>query len=148
MTKQMVNIGRLIKRAEVSLVRQMNDFARQNGLTGTQMNIIDYLSRQEKMAADQKAIENEFNIRRSTTTIVLQRMEKRQLVQRIIDPRDRRRRQVQLTDNARQLIPEVHAYINGQEQRLRKHFSEGELAAVTRVLQYIEIGRASCRERV
>ncbi|MGM9907662.1 MarR family winged helix-turn-helix transcriptional regulator [Limosilactobacillus sp.] len=138
MTKQMVNIGRLIKRAEVSLVRQMNDFARQNGLTGTQMNIIDYLSRQEKMAADQKAIENEFNIRRSTTTIVLQRMEKRQLVQRIIDPRDRRRRQVQLTDNARQLIPEVHAYINGQEQRLRKHFSEGELAAVTRVLQYIE----------
>lgn len=138
MTKQMINIGRLIKRAEVSLVRQMNDFARQNGLTGTQMNIIDYLSRQEKMAADQKAIENEFNIRRSTTTIVLQRMEKRQLVQRIIDPRDRRRRQVQLTDNARQLIPEVHAYINGQEQRLRRHFSEGELAAVTRVLQYIE----------
>ena len=76
MTNQMINIGRLIKRADVSLARQMNDFARQNGLTGNQMNIIDYLSRQENMAADQKAIENEFNIRRSTTTIILQRMEK------------------------------------------------------------------------
>lgn len=29
MVNQMINIGRLIKRADVSLSRQMNDFARQ-----------------------------------------------------------------------------------------------------------------------
>ncbi|MDD6432938.1 MAG: MarR family transcriptional regulator [Lactobacillaceae bacterium] len=135
-----INIGRLIKRAEVSLARQMNDFARQNGLTGNQMNIIDYLSRQEAMAADQKAIENEFNIRRSTTTIILQRMEKRSLIQRIVDPHDRRRRQVQLTNSARQLVPIVHAYINSQEKRLTNRFSADELATVARVLRYIEEG--------
>lgn len=138
MTNQMINIGRLIKRADVSLARQMNDFARQNGLTGNQMNIIDYLSRQENMAADQKAIENEFNIRRSTTTIILQRMEKRHLVQRIVDPHDRRRRQVQLTNSARQLVPIVHTYINDQEKRLTTRFSADELATVAQVLNYIE----------
>lgn len=138
MTNQMINIGRLIKRADVSLTRQMNDFARQNGLTGNQMNIIDYLSRQEAMAADQKAIENEFNIRRSTTTIILQRMEKRSLIQRIIDPHDRRRRQVQLTSNVRQLVPIVHNYISDQEKRLTDRFSTDELTTVARVLQYIE----------
>ena len=132
MTNQMINIGRLIKRADVSLARQMNDFARQNGLTGNQMNIIDYLSRQEAMAADQKAIENEF------TTIILQRMEKRSLIQRIIDPHGRRRRQVQLTNSARRLVPIVHDYINGQEKRLTNQFSADELATVARVLQYIE----------
>lgn len=86
MVNQMINIGRLIKRADVSLSRQMNDFARQSGLTGNQMNTIDYLSRQENMAANQQAIENEFNIRRSTTTIILQRMEKRQLVRALSIP--------------------------------------------------------------
>lgn len=138
MVNQMINIGRLIKRADVSLSRQMNDFARQSELTGNQMNIIDYLSRQENMADNQQAIENEFNIRRSTTSIILQRMEKRHLVQRIIDPHDRRKRQVQLTSSAQQLVPTVHAYINGKERRLTDHFSPAELATAARVLRYLE----------
>lgn len=140
MVNQMINIGRQIKRADVSLSRQMNDFARQSGLTGNQMNTIDYLSRQENMAANQQAIENEFNIRRSTTTIILQRMEKRQLVQRIVDPHDRRQRQVQLTSSAQQLVPTVHAYIDSQEKRLTAAFSPAELATVAPVLRYIEEG--------
>ena len=134
----MINIGRLVKQADISLTRQMNEFARQNGLTGSQMNIIDFLSRQENMAADQQAIEHEFNIRRSTTTIVLQRMEKRGFIQRIVDPRDRRRRQVQLTTTARQLVPVVHNYIKKQEQRLTSHFTAQELATAARVLKYIK----------
>lgn len=104
------------------------------------MNIIDYLSRQENMAANQQAIENEFNIRRSTTTIILQRMEKRHLVQRIIDPHDRRKRQVQLTSSAQQLVPTVHAYIDSQEKRLTAAFSPAELATVAPVLRYIGEG--------
>ena len=138
MVNQMINIGRLIKRANVSLSRQMNDFARQSGLTGNKMNTIDYLSRQENMAANQQAIENEFNIWRSTTTIILQRMEKRQLVQRIVDPHDRRQRQIQLTSSAQQLVPTVHAYIDSQEKRLTAAFSPAELATAARVLRYLE----------
>ena len=134
----MINIGRLVKQADISLTRQMNDFARQNDLTGNQMNIIDFLSRQENMAADQQAIEHEFNIRRSTTTIVLQRMEKRGLIQRIVDPHDRRRRQVQLTPTARQLVPVVHNYIKEQERRLTSRFTAQELATTARVLKYIK----------
>ena len=134
----MINIGRLVKQADISLTMQMNDFARQNDLTGNQMNIIDFLSRQENMAADQQAIEHEFNIRRSTTTIVLQRMEKRGLIQRIVDPHDRRRRQVQLTPTARQLVPVVHNYIKEQERRLTRRFTAQELATTARVLKYIK----------
>lgn len=132
------NIGRLVKQADITLTRQMNDFARQNGLTGNQMNVIDYLSRQKNTAAAQQAIEHEFNIRRSTTTIVLQRMEKRELIQRIVDPRDQRRRQVQLTATAQQLVPVVHAYIQKQERRLTSQFSATELAMAAHVLKYIK----------
>lgn len=134
----MISIGRLIKQADISLTRQMNNLARQNNLTGNQMNIIDYLSRQENMAADQQAIEHEFNIRRSTTTIILQRMEKRGLVQRIADPHDRRRRQVQLTATARELVPVVKDYIRKQEGLLTNQFSPAELIITARVLKYIK----------
>ena len=134
----MISIGRLIKQADISLTRQMNNLARQNNLTGNQMNIIDYLSRQENMAADQQAIEHEFNIRRSTTTIILQRMEKRGLVQRISDPHDRRRRQVQLTAIARELVPVVQDYIRKQEGLLTNQFSPAELIITARVLKYIK----------
>lgn len=134
----MISIGRLIKQADISLTRQMNNLARQNNLTGNQMNIIDYLSRQENMATDQQAIEHEFNIRRSTTTIILQRMEKRGLVQRITDPHDRRRRQVQLTAIARELVPVVKDYIRKQEGLLTSQFSPAELIITARVLKYIK----------
>lgn len=138
MDNPMISIGRLIKQADISLTRQMNNLARQNNLTGNQMNIIDYLSRQENMAADQQAIEHEFNIRRSTTTIILQRMEKRGLVQRISDPHDRRRRQVQLTAIARELVPVVQDYIRKQEGLLTNQFSPAELIITARVLKYIK----------
>lgn len=138
MDNPMISIGRLIKQADISLTRQMNNLARQNNLTGNQMNIIDYLSRQENMAADQQAIEHEFNIRRSTTTIILQRMEKRGLVQRIADPHDRRRRQVQLTATARELVPVVQDYIKKQEGLLTNQFSPAELIITARVLKYIK----------
>ncbi|WP_295745740.1 MarR family transcriptional regulator [uncultured Limosilactobacillus sp.] len=138
MAHSSISIGRLIRKADISIIRQMNDFARQNNLTGNQMSIIDYLSRQERLAASQQAIEHEFNIRRSTTTIILQRMEKHDLIKRIVDPHDHRRRQVQLTTTARQLIPVVHEYIKGQEQRLTNHFAPEELATVVRVMKYIE----------
>lgn len=138
MDNPMISIGRLIKQADISLTRQMNNLARQNNLTGNQMNIIDYLSRQENMAADQQAIEHEFNIRRSTTTIILQRMEKRGLVQRIADPHDRRRRQVQLTATARELVPVVKDYIRKQEGLLTNQFSPAELIITARVLKYIK----------
>lgn len=90
------------------------------------------------MAADQQAIEHEFNIRRSTTTIILQRMEKRGLVQRITDPHDRRRRQVQLTAIARELVPAVQDYIRKQEGLLTNQFSPAELIITARVLKYIK----------
>lgn len=44
------------------------------------MSIIDYLSRHSNADILQKDIENEFNIQRSTTTVLLQRMERKQLL--------------------------------------------------------------------
>ena len=62
-------IGRLVKQANNAMNQEMNAFAQQYGLTGTQMSIIDFLTHFPGNSCDQHQIENEFGIKRSTTTV-------------------------------------------------------------------------------
>jgi DNA-binding MarR family transcriptional regulator len=68
--------GRLLKMAARQLTIHFDQFARQYDLTGTQMSIIDHLGRIPGEIL-QRDLEKEFNIRRSTATLILQRMEKK-----------------------------------------------------------------------
>jgi MarR family transcriptional repressor of mepA len=129
------DIGKLVKKTDIALNRQMNQFAKKYDLTGVQMSIIDYLSRRPEHRAPQKNLENEFNIQRSTTTIILQRMEKRHLVVRQTNSQDRRIREVHLTEQAVALIPVVNDYINYHQKQLRQQFTSAELETVVKVLE-------------
>lgn len=56
---------------------KFDQFAAEYNLTGQQLSTIDFLANQPDWQSTQHAIEVEFNIKRSTTTKMLQRMEKR-----------------------------------------------------------------------
>lgn len=131
------DLGILIKKTENHLSNEMNIFASQYSLTGVQMSIIDFLGRAKSHAKTQKEIELEFNIQRSTTAIILQRMEKRGLVQRAIDANDRRKRLVKLTPKALELFPVVNNYINKKQKALLEHFTKEQLQTVVEVLNEI-----------
>lgn len=132
------DLGKLVKQTDITLGRQMNLFASRYGLTGVQMSIIDFLGRCPQQRAPQKAIENEFNIQRSTATIILQRMEKRCLVCREPDPTDHRKRDVQLTAQATDLFPIVRDYIANHQQHLMDHFTTAELQTAVRILNEMQ----------
>ena len=112
----------------------MDAYAGQYGLTGTQMSIIDFLG--EAQNHSQRDIEMEFDIRPSTTTKILQRMEASGLVAIKRDPRDGRRRIIALTAKARGLQTAVRAYINDQQTAMERRFNQRDLAAFDRVLAY------------
>ena len=90
-------ISRLVKQANNAMNQEMNAFAQQYGLTGTQMSIIDFLTHFPGNSCDQHQIENEFGIKRSTTTVLLQRMAKKNLIECYPSPEDRRQKIVTLT---------------------------------------------------
>lgn len=127
-------IGRLIKQASNELSRQMNEFARQYNLTGTQMSVIDFLSNFPGNSCDQHQIEMEFAIKRSTTTVMLQRMAKKGLVIRQTSPTDRRQKRVKLTVDGEKLIPVVSAYINKSEEQIMADLNEHDIAALKQLL--------------
>ncbi len=126
--------GRRIKRAANLMSRSMDAYAGQYGLTGTQMSIIDFLG--EAQNHSQRDIEMEFDIRPSTTTKILQRMEASGLVTIKRDPRDGRQRIIALTAKARGLQTAVRAYINDQQTAMGRRFDQRDLAAFDRVLAY------------
>ncbi|WP_229132350.1 MarR family winged helix-turn-helix transcriptional regulator [Bifidobacterium mizhiense] len=126
--------GKQIKRAANLMSRSMDAYAGQYGLTGTQMSIIDFLG--EAQNHTQRDIEMEFDIRPSTTTKILQRMEASGLVAIKRDPRDGRQRIIALTAKARGLQTAVRAYINDQQTAMERRFDQRDLAAFDRVLAY------------
>lgn len=75
------------------------------------MSILDFLGNQSEEDSgkeiSQTMIELEFNIRRSTTTEILQRMEKRQLIKRKASPTDARQKSIELTEEGKQYLPEL-----------------------------------------
>lgn len=130
------NIGRLLKQAANQMSRQFDEFAQQYDLTGVQLSIIDYLSRHRADLVLQRDIEVEFAIQRSTTTLILQRMEKKQLITRQVAAADARQKTISLTNKALGLESVVRTYIDQQEQKLRDQFSVTELAIFKKILHY------------
>jgi hypothetical protein len=75
MSKKYTNM--LLKIATNHITKNFDNFAKNYDMTWMQMSVIDYLSRNSEKEIFQRDIENEFFIQRSTTTVLLQRMEKK-----------------------------------------------------------------------
>ncbi|WP_293693934.1 MULTISPECIES: MarR family transcriptional regulator [unclassified Streptococcus] len=130
------NIGRLVKKASNQLGREFDQFAKPFDLTGMQMSIIDFISYGLKEEYFQQDIEKEFNIQRSTTTVLLQRMEKKGLIYRQVSQKDARQKSVHLTQKAQDLVAECRSYFQLQEKELEERFSEDEIAIFEKILDY------------
>lgn len=130
-------IRKLIKQAAKGIDQHSSDFAKEMKVTRAQMATIDFLGKQPGQMAKQRVIEEEFAIKRSTTTIMLQRMEKRGLVSRLPDPADKRQKLVKLTDEAKDLLPGIQEEIKDDVLELLDHFSQADLDTVRRFLKYI-----------
>ena len=133
-------IKKLVKQAITQIERERDHFATSLNITGTQMSVIDYLSNMPNYTASQNEIEQEFDIRRSTTTIMVRRMEKRGLIERIASPDDKRQKLVNLTQKAQALVQKIHEYMKQDELKLRANFTDEEVEITRKVLNVIKNG--------
>ena len=122
----MDHFGRLLKQANNNMMRHFDQFARQYDLTGNQMAIIDFITNHAKYEVFQRDIEHEFEIQRSTTTVLLQRMEKKDLIERFTSLKDARQKAVALTDKAVKIVSACQAYLRAEEEEFVQQFSAKE----------------------
>lgn len=112
------DVAHLIKVAANEISRGINTFAHKYGLTGTQVQIIHYLGNVSKDTICQKDIENEFNIRRSTATNILNTMEKNDLISRCIVKNDSRLKKIVLSEKAQKLQNTIDDFMDDNNQRI------------------------------
>ncbi|CAI2661890.1 MarR family transcriptional regulator [Apilactobacillus kunkeei] len=131
------NIGRQLKIASTQLTKQFDKFAIQYDLTSMQMSVIDFLTLLYDQEIFQKDIEHEFNIRRSTASTLLKRMEDKGLVRRVESNKDARQKQVILTDLAVQYEDDIQKFMVKTQQQIHSFLSDEEYAALESSLDKI-----------
>lgn len=130
------NIAHLLKVASNEISRSVNDFASNYDLTGTQVQIIDFLtSIPDTEDIFQKDIEAEFNIRRSTATNILKIMEKKELIKRESVESDSRLKKIVVLDKSLRLKHNIDEFMRQNDQRILSSLGAFERRGFLHALQ-------------
>ena len=119
------------------MTRKFDKFAREFDLTSVQISVIDYMSQNPTIEIQQRNVEHEFNIQRSTATVLLQKMEQKDLIIRTTSKDDARQKTLNLTDKAKALAVDISAYSDRQQARITQQFSTTEVETFKNILEYI-----------
>ena len=130
----MTDFGRLVKKASAQMSRRFGRFARRYHLTAVQMSLIDYLCVHKQREIFQRDVEHEFLIRRSTASVMLKRMEKRDLLTRRPSDDDARQLKITLTPKSLKLERTVVQYMHHQQRRVEQYFSPAEARLLVKLL--------------
>lgn len=107
-------------------------------ITDVQGRIIEHLyTNMGKGAIYQKDLEKRFNIRRSTATIILQRMERVGLIRREVSSDDARMKSLTLTERSIRMRPIAHQAIFEAEEQAKKGLTQEEIEVFFRVVKKI-----------
>ena len=127
--------GREVQNVANRFRRLGDENLQKEGITISQLRVIAYISRQGDAPVYQKALEEHFDIRRSSVSGLLQNMEKSGLLMRRASDTDARVKILSLTEKGRRLDEKLKSYIHGLEEDLMKDFTAEEKKLLWSFLQ-------------
>ncbi|HEX2116960.1 MAG TPA: MarR family transcriptional regulator [Alphaproteobacteria bacterium] len=116
--------GFMIRRCHQIAVSIFADECREFDLTTTQYGILYVLSRYPGI--DQISLARLLGLDRSTTGMVVARLEERLLLRRAIDPTDKRKRLLELTPAGEKMLARVQPVVRRAQERLFAPFNAQE----------------------
>lgn len=132
------DIGAKIKRISNLMKREIDKLlGKKDSITKSQGMVLRLLTMSKKPVY-QKDIEKELYIRRSTATNILNIMEQRNLIKRIPNKEDARKKQIVLTEKGRELEEKNYYKIEQVENKIKSNLSEEELNSLLTILEKIE----------
>ena len=116
--------------------RQMDEYVRETGLTGTQVGVLGELGRLERESAGevtQKALEAAAHVTHPTMTELLKKLEKKGFVTCRTSEKDHRCKVVSATERAHELHHAIGVFDDRVFTALCRGLSEGEIAEFLRI---------------
>ncbi len=123
---------RQLTKAANLIRRKMRTFGNLEGLTFAQTRVLYFILRNSDEVY-QKDIEEEYMLRPSTATSLLQSMEQLGLIRRVQSAEDGRRKQILPTEKGNSLKEDVELKIDLLEQCLAKGLTQEELDSFFRI---------------
>ena len=119
-------IGKLIKQLHIALENNFNKFSKKYKLTSSQMDILIFLLHNENKIVNQRDIENFLSLSNPTIAGTLLRLEKKGFIIRKISSKDKRYKEIYLTDKSRELKDIIFKYIRDNDNKMFSNMSEEE----------------------
>lgn len=132
-----IHMGRLIQVLSHQMKRKscVNSMINDDGLTTMQKHVLKFLLLETlHKVVYQKDIEEEFQIRKSTATGMLQLLEKNGFIVRESEKKDARLKRIIPTKKAEALRPSILAHIRQSETQLTTDISEADVLTCKKVL--------------
>ena len=133
------NIGFEIKTTSNLIRRKIeNEISEDENMTGNQGYILGFLYHQKDRDIFQKDIEQEFSIRRSTATGILNVMEKNNLIKRVSSKEDARLKKIILTKKGLKMHQQSYNKMQLIEKNLKNKLTEKEIEEFFHILDKIK----------
>ena len=125
----------LIKKAALEFDKVSNPILAEYNLTDSQFKVLKFLYTSETRTAKVVDIERHYSMTHPTTIGLLDNLEQKGFINRIVNPADARSKLISLTEKAEQLEPELLAVGDQIEDRLTEHLSSKERVQLVTLLQ-------------
>lgn len=133
--EQTKDVGRIIGILSNQIKRQFDDTIPLGPLTGVQGRFLHFiLARSAEQDVFQKDLEEEFNLRRSTATGILQLMEKNGMLYRESVGYDARLKKIVVTEKGAQMKAQVVESIRLLEEKIQRGIAPADLDVFFRVM--------------
>ena len=132
-----IHMGRLIQMLSHQMKRKNSVIAMINddGLTTMQKHVLKFILLETlHKVVYQKDIEEEFQIRKSTATGMLQLLEKNGFILRESEKKDARLKRIIPTQKAQSLLPSILTHIKQSEAQLTADISDADVLTCKKVL--------------
>ena len=126
---------RSITKLSNKIRRNFASLASRSIFSGAEGRTLHFLIASRDIEVFQKDIEEEFSIRSSTATVLLQKMEADGLIKRVPTESDGRRKKITLTDKALKYKEQVIAQLDKMDSRLIEGIREDELSTFLSVIK-------------
>ena len=118
------------RKMDASVINAIND-----NLTVSQAYVIDFICMEGKdRDIFQKDLEKEFDLKRSSISLMLNNMEKNELIQRVLVSEDARLKKIILTEKAKKLNKKISDAIDFIENKLAEDLTLAEIKTFYKVL--------------
>lgn len=130
-------VGFLFKQINNVYEKDINNQLKGIGITSSQCEVLDYLFHCEKEEVNQKDIEKALNLKNPTVTGILQRLDEKGYILIVPNGKDRRKKNVHLTEKAYDIQRKMESDRRKIDKTLTLGMSKREIQALQKMLNRV-----------